>query len=219
MFEFIKLLGGAKNVFSKIGITIVIILISLFIDYFTSFPSLNFEQNRYLTIEKMNVVAKDTTIPIDVRNAARVRMGDLSRRKSFRELYLQFSSDFGNTIGKISQIIPSKGKPAAWLLKILCWIIYILLSSCHFLWVYIRAIRSFKELTIIPQKNKKDILQLAIIIVPTVLILPLLVITLFDINTHIALTCFLCQVGFMLIYYLMTFLPFIIHNLTLTEED
>lgn len=219
MFEFIKLLGGAKNVFSKIGITIVIILVSLFIDYYTSFPSLNFEQNRYQTIEKMNVVTKDTTIPIEIRDAAKTRMIDLSKRKSFRELCLQFSSGIVLTLGKIAHIVPSKGNPAVWLVEILSWLIYILLTSSHFLWVYIRAIMNFKKLTMVPQQNKKDILLLATIVVPTTLILPVLVITLFGINKHIVLTCLLCQLGFMIVYYAMTFLPLMIHSYTFTEEE
>jgi uncharacterized protein (UPF0147 family) len=107
MFEVIKLLGGAGNIISKVGLLLVIVALCLFIDYFTSFPSLSFDQNRYQTIEKMNGICKDVSIPADVRSAARARMLELSRRKSFREITIEFRSESLSALYNISHIVTS----------------------------------------------------------------------------------------------------------------
>jgi accessory gene regulator protein AgrB len=105
-------------------------------------------------------------------------------------------------------------KPIGWLMVILSWVLYILLSGAYFLKIYLFAIANFKKLNIIPQKMKKDIMLQAVVVIPLTAIIPFLYITIFQVNHLIWLVCLGWQAIFFLFFMGAIFLPQAINEYT-----
>lgn len=213
MVALLQFLAGSKGILKRVGILIAICLLAIFVDTFTSFPSLNFEENRYNVLEKMATLNKDSTIPKYVREATQQRMINLSERKSLHE-YLNIALwNAKDALLRISKIVPVGNY---FLTVLISWIVYVVASSGYFIRMYYKAIRLFGKVDLI-DSMKKQILLLGIVMTILTLSIPFLIITLFQISHNLIPTICLCQVGVAIIYFASIFLSAKIEIMTDTQ--